>query len=1104
MVRSCPVCGLVAENLQSHMSTVHSKEEIVSALMRSQESGPSLNSPDLNRSSSSSTSVSTSSTSSTASNSVASTVSTSSGLGVGVPGVVGYVDNSTASLQFLAVAGGGTRSNVPPIFLQQASSIQACSLQQTALIQAGGEGGNSNNSSGGATSTSSQASTTSSTTGTLQIRRTLNNVNILGTNLTQPPSSSSSTSGQSSVVIPPVNMVGGHLGLVGGGLLPLNMMSGMTSTPLLLPQVNGPTLLVNVPNYMAAYQGVPGMIMPGLLTPQIAAIGSVASLPQVVTTTTTTTTSPTSLPAGLTTVQSSVATTTATATTPAVLTVDTGSVAGPSNREDCQDTVMAVDISDSEEEEDEVEEMEEEVTVLETNSPVQDILTLAEPEGPAGDYSELSLAGLVSPPEQRQRPLSVISHGTSSGKQRNSQQISAIISPRAVGSSAVQDSLLASTASQESSAPPQSETASSTDPSSSSSTSTSTSNTSNTTTSTDSGLSPLPQLTLNFPNISLMMERPGSPSPSSVIVSHNSEQAPAPSPASFSLAGQQPITVDTVEALQSALACDNDVQLVVSNELLETPEFKALMQNMDHGGAALVSAEHSMESTPSVSPIPAGSELEDSQSSLKPPHILEESNPPSPVAGSSRDVSRETTRQGFDTSTESLLSLNQAGSDDDMTLQDLIAVETIDESQMAEDDIHWSSQLSFDSFNYISAVISQGTRPVCERCGLHSASLEEHRTHSAQCCRPGQKLKKSSSVKGKARRVAGSANSTVTSEEIKEQLEEKGLKQEYVEEDLLEDCEIEDVKPPNLKQEHSVATQNPLGAQNKHWKCGQCKVVYETGPQLLEHLDTIKRAKIKCIPCHLVFDDRKDLIGHRRKEHPADLLKLKFDPDKDVIEETEVIDEKVYLPNALGEYTCDVCDRAFTEKDLLMKHLTCHIEEKPHECLECGKKFLKANLLREHRKRHFEEGNFQCNFCQKKFFTPNKLREHIRIHTGEAPLKCNICGKGFKRHSNLSEHKKIHEPNREVKPQKELFCHCGKVFKTQRDLDWHKEGEHDMEPKKCTYCLEVFVHSSSLTRHIRMKHEGNFMPDGKKTNLYARCPICSQVFYKTSINKHIR
>ena len=41
------------------------------------------------------------------------------------------------------------------------------------------------------------------------------------------------------------------------------------------------------------------------------------------------------------------------------------------------------------------------------------------------------------------------------------------------------------------------------------------------------------------------------------------------------------MTIHTVEELESALACDNNVQLVVSNELLETPEFCALMQNME-------------------------------------------------------------------------------------------------------------------------------------------------------------------------------------------------------------------------------------------------------------------------------------------------------------------------------------------------------------------------------------------------------------------------------------------------------------------------------------------------------------------------------------------
>ena len=79
------------------------------------------------------------------------------------------------------------------------------------------------------------------------------------------------------------------------------------------------------------------------------------------------------------------------------------------------------------------------------------------------------------------------------------------------------------------------------------------------------------------------------------------------------------------------------------------------------------------------------------------------------------------------------------------------------------------------------------------------------------------------------------------------------------------------------------------------------------------------------------------------------------------------------LPNSNGEYTCDRCDRAFKDKELLFRHAACHDEEKPFECSECGKKFAKAGLLRDHRKRHFEVGAFECGWCKKRFYTPNKV-----------------------------------------------------------------------------------------------------------------------------------
>ena len=66
--------------------------------------------------------------------------------------------------------------------------------------------------------------------------------------------------------------------------------------------------------------------------------------------------------------------------------------------------------------------------------------------------------------------------------------------------------------------------------------------------------------------------------------------------------------------------------------------------------------------------------------------------------------------------------------------------------------------------------------------------------------------------------------------------------------------------------------------------------------------------------------------------------------------------------------------RAFKDREMLVNHMRCHIEEKPYECLQCGKKFFKPGQLKEHKRRHFESGNFACTHCGKKFFTSTKLQ----------------------------------------------------------------------------------------------------------------------------------
>jgi len=555
-------------------------------------------------------------------------------------------------------------------------------------------------------------------------------------------------------------------------------------------------------------------------------------------------------------------------------------------------------------------------------------------------------------------------------------------------------------------------------------------------------------------------------------------------------------TVQSVSDLQNALKSEEDVQIVVPNELLETNEFKSFISTLNsfplhEGNNAASSSPACGRSQPDSCTAPPNTPNQTRPSSAAADGMASPvlSPPESPQPCSSREAT-----MGAHVEPPSLLTREMVSDEEeDITMQDLVALETMEEAGCDDED-------EDDHF----FALGSSTNPLEPFMNAILQSGEEHQREAASTSRrrPGAKKGVGKRSKGTKHRQA----STSREEEPPEVIAETEMS-DLVKAEIKTEVKAE----PALAAVMDVNSQPALGGAGQHWKCNQCRAVFESGSLLLEPLETLRRAEHKCSTCHIIFDDRRSLLLHRRKLHPT-LPKIKKEPASTedeqgtpmlVLPPPPTAGPEI-LPNENGEFVCDRCDRAFKTKDMLMKHAACHVEDKPYECLECGKKFARPGLLRDHRRRHFERGAFECTYCQKRFYTPNKLREHMRIHTGEAPLACNVCGKTFKRHSNLSEHKRIHQENRPAKPPKELFCHCGKVFRTQRDLDWHKEGEHDKEPKKCKYCGEVFVHGSSLTRHIRLKHEATFVPADKKESLYAKCPICEQVFYKTSINKHIR
>lgn len=192
-------------------------------------------------------------------------------------------------------------------------------------------------------------------------------------------------------------------------------------------------------------------------------------------------------------------------------------------------------------------------------------------------------------------------------------------------------------------------------------------------------------------------------------------------------------------------------------------------------------------------------------------------------------------------------------------------------------------------------------------------------------------------------------------------------------------------------------------------------------------------------------------------------------------------------------YVCQKCNEEFKSIRCFDTHLGIH----PAECQQCGKSFRHWSNLSVHVKRHLGIKNFACR-CGKKFVLKQNLDEHMRIHTGTAPIVCTDCPRKFRRYSNLIQHRNRHHLN--IRPeQKDYVCHCGEVFHTKAKFNWHKEI-HDKKPKGCPYCRERFIHKNSLTRHIRLSHVEKYW---FFKNQAVECPICHQLYLKTSIKHHI-
>ena len=168
-----------------------------------------------------------------------------------------------------------------------------------------------------------------------------------------------------------------------------------------------------------------------------------------------------------------------------------------------------------------------------------------------------------------------------------------------------------------------------------------------------------------------------------------------------------------------------------------------------------------------------------------------------------------------------------------------------------------------------------------------------------------------------------------------------------------------------------------------------------------EKVTNVKKEDV--IHGNLHIDETVFEVEHIKKKH------FPCDQCEKIFTRKSCLKRHMLIHKCIKGFACDQCEKGFTQKHHLIQHKLIHEGIKSFACDQCDERFTQKGGLKRHKLNHEDIKAFTCDHCEKRFTQKGDLNKHKLIHEDIKSFTCDQCEKRFRRKGHLNQHKLTHK-----------------------------------------------------------------------------------------------